>query len=147
MWARARASIWRRRFASGAIALLGACAGWRIGLYTIGGYPTWTLLAARDEAKRLRRAIDGGADPVAEDREIDPDADQLTRDIMPLGKRLQALLGNELLRNLPFELDAVAALSGHGFHSLKAQLTLSKLTSTCPAPGAHSTQVAEVGNA
>jgi integrase len=36
---------------------------------TIGAYGTWTLLAARAEAKRLKRAIDQGADPVAEGRE------------------------------------------------------------------------------
>jgi hypothetical protein len=56
---------------------------------------------------------------------LNPDADQLTRDIMPLGKRVQALPGNELLRDLPLELDAVGTLSGHGFHPLKAQLILS----------------------
>ena len=49
----------------------------------------------------------------------------LTRDIMPLGKRVQALPGNELLRDLPLELNAVGTLSGHGFHPLKAKLTLS----------------------
>src|SRR5260221_8494161 len=47
------------------------------------------------------------------------------RRIMPLGKRVQALPGNELLRDLPLELNAVGTLSGHGFHPLKAQLTLS----------------------
>jgi hypothetical protein len=41
------------------------------------------------------------------------------------GKRVQALPGNELLRDLPLEFDAVGTLSGHGFHRLKAQLTLS----------------------
>src|SRR5215470_4124656 len=56
---------------------------------------------------------------------LNPDPDQLTRDIMPLGKRIQALPGNELLRDLPLELNAVGTLSGHGFHPLKAQLTLS----------------------
>ena len=56
---------------------------------------------------------------------LNPDANQLTRDIMPLGKRVQALPGNELLRDLPLELNAVGTLSGHGFHPLKAQLTLS----------------------
>ena len=56
---------------------------------------------------------------------LDPDADQLTRDIMPLGKRVQALAGEKLLRDLPLELDAVGPLSGHGFHPLEAQLTLS----------------------
>jgi integrase len=34
--------------------------------YTIGGYPDWSVGAARDEARRLKRAIDGGADPVGE---------------------------------------------------------------------------------
>jgi hypothetical protein len=33
--------------------------------------------------------------------------------------------GNEFLRNLPLERDAVGVLSGHGFHPLKAQITLS----------------------
>ena len=31
---------------------------------TIGGYPEWSAAAAREEAKRLKREIDGGADPV-----------------------------------------------------------------------------------
>jgi hypothetical protein len=44
---------------------------------------------------------------------------------MPLGERVQALPGNEFLRDLPLERDAVGALSGHGFPPLKAQLTLS----------------------
>jgi integrase len=34
--------------------------------YTIGGYPDWSAGAARDEARRLKRQIDGGADPVGE---------------------------------------------------------------------------------
>lgn len=34
--------------------------------YTIGGFPAWSVGAARDEAGRLKRAIDGGADPVGE---------------------------------------------------------------------------------
>ena len=33
---------------------------------TIGSYPDWGAAAARDEAKRLKREIDGGADPVGE---------------------------------------------------------------------------------
>jgi integrase len=36
--------------------------------YTIGPYPEWTCLAAREEAKSLRREIDGGSDPVGEHR-------------------------------------------------------------------------------
>jgi hypothetical protein len=68
---------------------------------------------------------------------LKPAADQLTRNIMSLGKRVQALPGNELLRDLPLERDAVGTLSGHGFYSLKAQL-LKSLTSTCPASVVHS---------
>ena len=33
---------------------------------TIGGFPTWTVQAARDEAKKLRRNIDTGQDPLEE---------------------------------------------------------------------------------
>src|SRR5262245_13078921 len=34
---------------------------------TIGSFPDWTTVAAREEAKRLKREIDGGADPIGED--------------------------------------------------------------------------------
>jgi integrase len=36
---------------------------------TIGGFPEWSAAAAREEAKRLKREIDGGADPVGAYRE------------------------------------------------------------------------------
>jgi integrase len=36
---------------------------------TIGSYPEWTVLRAREEAKGVKRAIDGGTDPVGEHRE------------------------------------------------------------------------------
>lgn len=36
---------------------------------TIGGFPDWTVLAAREQAKQLKREIDGGADPVGANRE------------------------------------------------------------------------------
>ena len=36
--------------------------------YTIGSVPDWSVAVAREEAKRLKRDIDGGADPVGEDR-------------------------------------------------------------------------------
>jgi integrase len=36
---------------------------------TIGSFPDWAVTAAREEAKRLKRLIDGGADPVGEYRE------------------------------------------------------------------------------
>ena len=38
--------------------------------HTIGAFGPWTLLAAREEAKRLKRHIDGGGDPVGEGREL-----------------------------------------------------------------------------
>src|ERR1700720_320591 len=31
---------------------------------TIGGYPAWSVAAARDQAKSLRRQIDAGTDPL-----------------------------------------------------------------------------------
>ena len=37
--------------------------------YTIGSFPDWGTTAAHEEAKRLKRAIDGGADPVGEQEE------------------------------------------------------------------------------
>jgi len=37
--------------------------------HTIGGYPTWSLEAARQEAKRLRQLVDQGRDPAQEKRE------------------------------------------------------------------------------
>ena len=40
-------------------------------------------------------------------------------------QRRRFVATNELLRDLPLELNAVGTLSGHGFHPLKAQLTLS----------------------
>ncbi len=37
--------------------------------YTIGAFPNWSTTAAREEARRLRRKIDAGADPVGDLRE------------------------------------------------------------------------------
>jgi integrase len=38
--------------------------------YTIGSHPEWVVLRAREEAKRLKREIDGGTDPVGAHREL-----------------------------------------------------------------------------
>jgi integrase len=43
--------------------------GGREGRFTIGAYPTWTVTAARAEAKELRKRIDRGEDPAADKRE------------------------------------------------------------------------------
>jgi len=40
--------------------------------YTIGNYPDWSTTAAREEAKRLKRLVDGGADPLASRRRAEP---------------------------------------------------------------------------
>jgi integrase len=37
--------------------------------FTIGSFPDWSTAAAREEAKRLKREVDGGADPVGADQE------------------------------------------------------------------------------
>jgi integrase len=37
--------------------------------FTIGAFPDWSVAAAREEAKRLKREIDGGADPVGAHQE------------------------------------------------------------------------------
>jgi integrase len=37
--------------------------------YTIGNYPDWSVAAARDKAKELRRQVDNGEDPTSEQRE------------------------------------------------------------------------------
>jgi integrase len=42
--------------------------------YTIGAYPTWSVEAARERAKELRRGIDRGHDPAGEKRERRTDA-------------------------------------------------------------------------
>src|SRR5829696_8147515 len=36
--------------------------------YTIGSFPDWGVSAAREEAKRLKRLVDGGCDPVGEQK-------------------------------------------------------------------------------
>src|SRR5205823_4450722 len=76
-----------------------------------------------------------------------PDANQLTRDIMPLGKRVQALPGNELLGDLPLELNAVGTLWGHGFHPLKpsspCQITNLKLSG--PRGALHTAAKSDIG--
>jgi hypothetical protein len=36
--------------------------------FTIGSFPDWSVAGAREEAKGLRRAVDGGADPVGDHR-------------------------------------------------------------------------------
>ena len=47
--------------------------------FTIGSYPTWSAGAAREEAKKLRRQIDQGEDPleIRNERRAAPDVGEL----------------------------------------------------------------------
>jgi hypothetical protein len=47
--------------------------------------------------------------------------DQVARDVVALCKTMQGLAGKILLRDLPFELDAVGSVFCHGFHPSKAR--------------------------
>src|SRR5712672_910637 len=77
---------------------------------------------------------------------LNPNADQLAREIVPLGEPIKGLPSNVLLHHLPLKLDAVRTLlSGHGFHLRKPRTPVKSLTSTCPAPGAHSSMKSVVG--
>ena len=48
-------------------------------------------------------------------------ADQVARDVVAFGETVECLAGNEVLGDLSFELDAMGAVPGHGFHPLKAR--------------------------
>jgi integrase len=67
--------------------------------YTIGSYPDWTVAAAREEAKRLKREIDGGRDPLAKrvaDREaptVNDLADRYTEEHLP--KKRSSSIAND----------------------------------------------------
>jgi hypothetical protein len=52
---------------------------------------------------------------------LDPDSDQVARDVVAFGETVDCLARNEVLGDLSFELDAMGAVLGHGFHPLKAR--------------------------
>jgi integrase len=60
---------------------------------TIGSYPAWTTTAAREEAKKLKREVDGGGDPLGEQQDVraaptvDDLADRFEREVMPTRNR------------------------------------------------------------
>jgi integrase len=75
---------------------------------TIGDYPTWSALAARNEAKELRKRIDRGEDPASEKREareaptIKDLAERYRREHLPLKAESSqsadwAMIVNEIL--------------------------------------------------
>src|SRR5258707_14560085 len=72
---------------------------------------------------------------------LNPNADQLAREIVPLGEPIKGLPSNVLLHHLPFKLDAVRRCClAMAFIFRKPRTPVKSLTSTCPAPGAHSTR-------
>src|ERR1700722_13079386 len=52
---------------------------------------------------------------------LDPDSDQVARDVVALGETVECFARNEVQGDLSFELDAMGAVLGHGFHPLKAR--------------------------
>jgi integrase len=38
--------------------------------YTLGSFPDWKTVAAREEAKRIKRVVDGGGDPAGAEQEV-----------------------------------------------------------------------------
>src|SRR5580700_10082342 len=56
---------------------------------------------------------------------VNPDPDQVARDVVTFGETVECLASEEFLGNLPLEVDAVGTVPGHGFHPLKARLSWS----------------------
>src|SRR6185312_130922 len=52
---------------------------------------------------------------------LDPDSDQVARDVVAFGETVECLARNEVQGDLSFELDAMDAVLGHGFPPLKAR--------------------------
>src|SRR5512132_3194329 len=69
----------------------------------------------------------------------DPDADQIARDVVALGETMERLTGDELLRHLPLEPDAVTPVLGHRPSSSEGPAyRVNSPPSICPDQGAHS---------
>ena len=68
--------------------------------HTIGQFPTWTVKAAREEAKRLRKLIDQGTNPVEQKRErreaatVNELADRYIAEYLPR-KAVSSQIGNK----------------------------------------------------
>ena len=52
---------------------------------------------------------------------LDPNSDQVARDIVAFGECVERIACNKLLSDLPLEFDAVRGVFGHGVHPLKAR--------------------------
>jgi integrase len=73
--------------------------------YTIGSFPDWQTTAAREEARRLKRSIDGGGDPLADleaERGAPDGADLIARfeiEHLPRKREQTAAHYRQLIRN------------------------------------------------
>ena len=67
-----------------------------------------------------------------------PDSDQVARDVVAFGETVECLARNEVQGDLSFELDAMDAVLGHGFHPLKARQrrSIPNLANCPPSQGA-----------
>jgi integrase len=86
---------------------------------TIGGFPAWTTAAAREEAKRLRRAIDAGADPVGDqqtNRGAPTVAELCDRFIAEHIPRKRTSTGRDYVRRI--NADILPALGGLKVHAV-----------------------------
>jgi integrase len=63
------------------------------GATPFGSWPSWSVAAAREEAKRLRRAVDGGGDPVGEA--------QAMRDAPTVADLAERFLAEHVVRRRP----------------------------------------------
>jgi hypothetical protein len=51
----------------------------------------------------------------------DPDSDEVARDVAAFGESVERLARHKFLGDLPFKLNAMGTVPGHGFHPLKAR--------------------------
>ncbi|ABN78820.1 hypothetical protein Rsph17029_3737 [Rhodobacter sphaeroides ATCC 17029] len=71
--------------------------------FTIGNYPAWTAAAAREEARRLRRLIDQGSDPLEarNERRAAPDVADLWQEYARIGAQFTFTMAACNLARLP----------------------------------------------
>jgi len=77
---------------------------------------------------------------------LNPDPDQIARDIVPLRQAVQGLAAEKFLRDLPFEFDAMGSMFRHGFHPSEARQPGQFIPAPCPPPGAHSNPGSRFGS-
>jgi integrase len=73
--------------------------------YTIGAFPDWKTTAARDEAKRIKREVDGGGDPVGDEQSyrdaatVNDLADRFEAEVLPRNRPSTARTYRNQLRS------------------------------------------------